>query len=169
MSDLFHKDVPPTFISAALDVMRQAKQHTFIVLTKRPENLKWLRLNGPIYGDKPLPNVWLGVTAENQQMANERIPLLLQIPAVVRFVSVEPLLGPIDLMSIPFDKYTTINVLEGCGISTKSPRQSIPNAWCNKLDWVICGCESGPGRRPMHRDWARYLKISVESPGCPSS
>ena len=92
MSDLFHDDVPLNFIDKVFDTIHKAKNHTFLVLTKRPENLlnKWLGL--------PLPNnCWIGVTAENQEQADKRIPILLQIPAAKRFVSVEPMLGAVDL------------------------------------------------------------------------
>jgi protein gp37 len=87
----------------------------------------------------PLPNVWLGVSAEDQARANERIPDLLATPAAVRFISAEPLLGPIDLANMPFG----------------SPM----------LDWVIAGGESGPGARPMHPDWARSLRDQCAEAG----
>jgi protein gp37 len=166
MGDLFHDKVPFNFINDCFFEMEKASQHIFLVLTKRPKRMA--KFFGRVHDiNWPYKNVWLGVTAENQQMANERIPILLQIPAVVRFVSVEPMLGPVNLMGIPFDRHTTMNVLEGCGISTKSPCQSIPNAWCNKLDWVICGGESGPGARPMHPDWARGLRDQCQAAGVP--
>lgn len=92
----------------------------------------------------PLPNVWLGVSAERQKEADERIPHLLQTPAAVRFVSCEPLLGPIDLSARPF-------VVE-------TPAAS-------KLDWVIAGGESGPKARPMHPDWARSIRDQCRAAG----
>jgi protein gp37 len=73
-------------------------------------------------------------------------------------VSVEPMLGPVNLECVQFDKYTHMNVLEGCGTSLRSPCQAIPNATCEKLNWVICGGESGPGARPMHPEWVRSLR-----------
>ena len=117
MGDLFHEDVPDEFIYEIWDVMVQSKQHTFLVLTKRPDRMKSfiekvmcnrmdyaLTFGGTPEGkkarkwaQKPVQNVWLGVTAENQEQADKRIPILLQIPATVRFVSVEPMLGPIRL------------------------------------------------------------------------
>jgi len=98
----------------------------------------------------PLPNVWLGVTAEDQPRADERIPDLLATPAALRFVSVEPMLGPVDLKNItPADKYE-LDALSGFDFDQSSvgPR----------LDWVIAGGESGPGARPMHPDWVRWLR-----------
>lgn len=92
MSDLFHPDVPVAFISEVFRVMSLAPQHTFQVLTKRPERMaEYLR------GDCPLPNVWLGTSVEDQAAADERVPHLLDTPAAVRFLSCEPLLGDVDL------------------------------------------------------------------------
>lgn len=93
-------------------------------------------------GSGPLPNVWLGVSAERQQEADERIPLLLGTPAKVRFVSAEPLLGPID-------------ILKSCAIYSEYDR----------IDWVIAGGESGPNARPMHPDWARSLRDQCAAVG----
>ena len=93
----------------------------------RPSTIPW-----------PLPNVWIAVTAEDQQRANERVPLLLQIPAAVRFVSVEPMLETVDLSS-----------------------------WLPCLDWVICGCETGPQARPMEADWVRDLRDECTAAGVP--
>jgi protein gp37 len=144
MSDLFHENISDEFICDMFRTMSYAHEHTFMILTKRPERAKvWYdrHSNGvtigrdaflqPIYCEWPLPNVWIGVTAENQHRADERIPILLQIPSAVRFVSVEPMLGSVDL-----------------------------NKSCEseELDWVICGGETGPGARPMHPDWVRSLR-----------
>jgi protein gp37 len=93
----------------------------------------------------PLPNVWLGVSTENQKWADIRVPALLETPAAVRFVSAEPLLGPIDLHTDP--------------IEAESP------FWGSQLDWVIVGGESGHGARPMHPDWVRGLRDQCEDAG----
>jgi len=97
---------------------------------------------------KPLPNLWLGVTAENQQRADERIPVLLDTPAARRFVSVEPMLGPVDLRR---------------AFGTEGPRQT----YIEQLDWVICGGETGPGARPVHPDWVRSLRDQCQMAGVP--
>ena len=137
MGDLFHGNVPYEFIERIYGIMRQAKQHIFQVLTKRPGVAAEFLLNyilpSPHYlnkADVPLiwPNVHLGVSVENQAAADERIPWLLQIPAAVRFISVEPYLSEIDLSDLH------------CGIS-----------------WCIIGAESGPGARPMDENWVRRL------------
>ncbi len=191
-NDLFHEDVPFTFVDEFLAVVALAKQHTIMVLTKRPERMQeyfnhWFtrhkvaveisKHTGRVseFGcDRdacnytyPLPNLWLGVTAENQEQADKRIPILLQIPAAVRWVSVEPMLEPMSLGHIQFDRHTSMNVLEGCGISLRSHAQTVPNAFCEKLNWIVCGGESGPGARPMHPEWARNLRDQCQAAGVP--
>jgi protein gp37 len=278
MSDLFHPDVPDEYISKVWDVMWAAKQHTFLILTKRPERMKkwvqenayskhfgwveeervpfepgdliyiddlWMRnmcgwesagkcecnggyicgyppdkysekcehgnrlcmsKNCPIAIDNPskevleanglggqyeidddgysvdcewmelhtrprnafAQNVWLGVTAENQQTADERIPILLQIPAAVRFVSVEPMLGAVDLSCLSLGGGMFLNAFSGrrkC-YNEYGGMWNIPNDYC-KLNWVICGGETGPGARPMHPDWVRSLRDQCVAAGVP--
>lgn len=147
-NDLFHEDVPFNFIEECLESFSFSRQHIFMILTKRAERMKvffdWL-LSVPGRNYLNVGNVWLGVTAENQEMANTRIPLLLHIPAAVRFVSVEPLLSKVDI-SPWLDKE----------IETGGPQGTI---WGEpKLHCIICGGESGPHARPMHPGWARSLR-----------
>lgn len=133
MSDLFHHTLTDVDIATVFAAIDTAHWHTFQVLTKRPERaIEWFR------GRKAIPNVWLGVTAEDQEQADQRIPLLLQIPAALRFVSYEPALGPVDL----------------------SP-------WIDSLDWIICGGESGAKRRPMAPNWARAMRDQCAAAGVP--
>ena len=139
-SDFFHKDADE-FRDAAWDVIRKNPHLTFQILTKRPE-----RIADHLPEDWPLKNVWLGVTAENQEMADRRIPILLSITAAVRFVSVEPMLGPVDLIDYLWPPHGT------------SMMEMIDTDRYNILDWVIVGCESGSGARQMELDWARDLK-----------
>lgn len=112
----------------------------------------------------PLPNVWLGVSVENQEVADERIPLLLETPAVIRFLSCEPLLGPLELRSIryPLGGGVTHNMdaLKGYG-GWEKPR------WEHAVGWVIVGCESGPGARPADVAWFRSLRDQCEAAGVP--
>lgn len=157
MSDLFHEDVPFTFINAVFSVMSDCDRHTYQVLTKRPERmLEFFKWKSEEHGIpwEPKPNVWIGVSVENQEAADERIPLLLQVPAAVRFLSCEPLLGPLDLKK-EMGAYTAGNA---------SPFARI---WLNKLQWVICGGESGPGARPMHPAWVRVLRDQCKEAGVP--
>ncbi len=145
MGDLFHESVPFEWIDKVFEVIEKCPQHTFQVLTKRPEIMYKYMVR---YGIGAMPdNIWLGVTAENQEQANKRIPILLQIPAKVRFVSIEPMLDVIDLECFP---------------ETGCPSDSIDN-----LGWVICGGESGHHARPMHPDWVRSLKEQCESADVP--
>ncbi len=274
-NDLFHEDVPDDFIAGVWDVMWEASQHTFLVLTKRPERMKkWVEENAymknfgwtpdgrtPMYPgeihnfddfimrdrcgyieeppeeddvrgaycnkeqsdpdlfengrNRCLPeccpimyratvadlrkageidlaeqykeskrseektyagdwmvlhsrpkyafaqNVYLGVTAENQEQADERIPILLQIPAAVRFVSVEPMLGPVDLTRIVYERQTVIDSLKGLH------GWPLPHADGPKLDWVICGSESGPNRRHAKIEWIRDLRDQCRAANVP--
>ena len=158
MSDLFHESVPFDFIDRIMAAMVLCPQHTFQILTKRPERmLEFFSFTGRIKEwEWPLPNVWLGVTAENQEMADKRIPLLLQTPAAKRFVSIEPMLGAIQMSYDVDDGYS-------------QPWSWLSDDWGNKdtLDLVICGGESGTGARPMHPDWARSLRDQCEAAGVP--
>ncbi len=163
MTDIFHESVPDAVIDDIFAVMAIAGNNNYQILTKRPKNAlrhmkrhaeMWentlfssnmlrlsRRFNDPKWHEKetrewPLKNVWFGVTAENQEQADKRIPYLLSIPAEVRFISIEPMLGPIDISWV----------------------------WRNTkhqdtvTDWVIVGGESGPGARPMHPEWVRSIR-----------
>jgi protein gp37 len=161
MSDLFHELVYFHHISRIWKTMASAPQHTFQILTKRPERmLEWFgklsfehnTIRGPgdeaplVIGhvdDWPLRNVWLGVSVEDQAAADERIPLLLQTPAAVRWISAEPLLGPVEIFS-----KATGDLRYGSG-DPYNP---------GSIDWIVAGGESGPGARPMHPDWVRSLR-----------
>ena len=147
-SDFFIEDADE-WRDEAWEIMHRRPDLTFLILTKRPENIS-SRLT---YG-WPLPNVWLGVTAENQEMADKRIPILLQIPAVVRFVSVEPMLGE---MSFRW----------GGGIDYSSRKVSNEYDALRTLDWVIVGGESGPNARKMQPEWAAEIKRQCKAAGVP--
>ncbi len=179
MGDLFHEDVPFMFVArifnTAMRCHYEGKRHTFIFLTKRPTRMAtFFREAGQadtMYGF-PLnrsqrwtaslsPNIWLGVTAENQEQANKRIPMLLEIPAAKRFVSIEPMLGPVELdnlKSVDGDVTVTLDALTGDTVfeDSNSMDAYVPGNEENgypSLDWVIVGCESGPGRRYCEYDW----------------
>lgn len=169
MGDLFHEDVPFEFILGVFSIIERCPQHTFIILTKRPEGAREFFDEVAIdNSDVGLSgwnilldclNIYLGVTAENQEQADKRIPILLTIPAAVRFVSVEPMLEGIDLLKMQPNHYTLINSLEGCETAFRGMSMEPSSDYTGKkLDWVICGGESGSGARPMHPDWARSLR-----------
>lgn len=155
VSDLFHGDVPFDFIDDVFKTMRAAYWHTFQVLTKRVGRaVDWFARYTYAWPD----NVWMGASVEDQTMANKRVPLLLEIPSKVHFLSCEPLLEAVDLTRIPYapeglvlaSTFTTPRFIDGLrGYHDQIDR---------KVDWVICGGESGEGARPMHPDWARSLR-----------
>ena len=149
MGDLFHETVPDAFIGAAFAVMTWRKDVTWQVLTKRPQRMarfvtEWLR---PLQGERVPGWIWLGTSICDQITANERIPILLDTPAAVRFVSVEPMLGPVDMVQAMAGAYTGGGVHTIMAGMTRLPR----------IDWVICGAESGPHRRPFDVAWALDL------------
>ncbi len=185
MGDLFHEAVPDAWIDRVFAVMALAPQHTFQVLTKRSKQMReYLSAAGLnvrvqnvvdtmepdgvwefkgfeplVLDDFPLKQVWLGVSAEDQPRADERIPDLLATQAAVRFVSCEPLLGPIDLTTIRFWSPCRIPEYGGDGhellpaFRPHPERKHVP-----ALDWVIVGSESGPGARPCDLAWVRAIK-----------
>ena len=122
MSDLFHEAVPTDFIESVFEVMNQASQHTFQILTKRPARVvrldKWLRWTS---------NIWLGTSIESERWLG-RLAALRKTGARTRFLSLEPLLGPLSDLNL------------------------------RGIDWVIVGGESGPGARPMQADWVREIR-----------
>lgn len=143
-SDFFHEEVPWNYQTKIFGVMRSCPQHTFLILTKRPRRMK----DFPFYPwDWPFPNVWLGVTVENQRAADERIPMLIRTPAAVHLVSCEPLLEPVDLAKSWFYPYDVDHL--------------------GKIDGVLVGGESGPNARPMHPDWARKIRDDCIASGTP--
>ena len=199
--DLFHEDIPDEWIDRVFAVMAVARRHTFQVLTKRAERMqRYLvsRSKSVEYWEKPArelghtfkwemvdtticllpfppPNVWLGVSVEDQKRADERIPLLLKTPAAIRFVSVEPLLGPTELHRVkfppcpkeeplqPINRYPDqIDSLSGKWVDTIGIGYTGP-----KVDWVIVGGESGPSARPTNPEWVRSIRDQCQSNGVP--
>ena len=197
-ADLFHESVPDAWIDKVFAIMAAAHWHTFQVLTKRADRMAhYLRHNAGPAAERwvaaswelvktskplarvgwswaqddmpwPLPNVWLGVSAEDQRRADERIPHLLATPAAVRWVSAEPLLGPLDLTRIDVDGHGEVLPLTGWH-PEPGTLDSEGNATAGHpgLDWIVAGGESGPSARPMHPDWARALRDQCAAAGVP--
>lgn len=163
MGDLFHEDVKHDWIKEIGRIMYLCPQHAFMVLTKRPERMKEIFGPPPKENDwfKPLKNLWAGVTCENQEQADKRIPILLQIPAAVRFVSAEPLLSEIDFSDE--DDHDWLD--GGCGCTFNRPCRE----GYDGLDWVITGPETpiGLSRRPMKEAWARSIRDQCAEAGVP--
>jgi protein gp37 len=160
VSDLFHKDVPDGFIFGVFMRMAYCRIHTFLILTKRPARmLSWITKNwmtdcdGNYHDELTLSNVYLGVSVEDQQTADERIPLLLQIPAAKHFISYEPALAAVD-----FGEFQPFKLLQG-GL------RGLSGVLSGRIDQVIQGCESGPGARPMDIEWARSVRDQCKASG----
>jgi protein gp37 len=177
--DLFHKAVPWDFVDQVFRVMADCPEHTFLILTKRAEIAWWFRAKGRwAFGD----NLWVGITAENQARLVERWEVLRLIPGN-KWLSLEPLLGPVDLSEI---LYSDI-VCSGCGKALDWLGQihdefcdglQSPPTYCGEgmlctaepngqLGAVIVGGESGPGARPMQLDWVRAIRDQCAVAGVP--
>lgn len=194
MTDLFADWVSDDWLDKAFIYMAIAKQHTFQILTKRPERIRSylqqgakqrirrgavdlgreLKLAPKRYEayetcefDWPLPNIWLGTSVENQQVATIRIPLLLEAPAAIRFLSCEPLLEELNLVSHKHEGRSynyLLNTWEPCrsGAGGAVAGGRISPYSNDGIDWVICGGESGSNARPCHIDWIRSLVQQCE-------
>ncbi|WER08406.1 phage Gp37/Gp68 family protein [Rhodobacter capsulatus] len=180
--DLFHEAVPDEWIDRVFAVMGECRQHTFQVLTKRPERMREYlderrkgrplmpSIGGGLLGYHPFncevmppENIWLGTSIEDQATADARIPHLLATPAARRFVSAEPLLGALDLrITQARGSSRVLNALTGASFSETS-LSALPRG--PGLDLVIVGGESGPRARPMHPDWVRSLREQCVSAG----
>lgn len=175
-NDLYHEDVPDDFRDRAYGVMALSSQHTFLVLTKRAEHMaeywddefRWAYIEGSaqaIYAEREeadpslwlavhaLPNVWHGVTAEDQQRADERIPHLLRVPGK-RFISIEPMLGPVGMHFYGWK----VSAWHRSGLKIEEE---------NPIHAVLLGGESGKNARPMHPDWARSVRDQCAAAGVP--
>ncbi len=188
LSDLFHDDIPDSFILDVWKTMRDTPQHIYMILTKRPERMKefvnriaWHTSDDGragyvpyLYddGDEPLKNVWLGTSVENQTWADRRVPILLETHAAVRFLSCEPLLGRVSVKPwLPQD--VSVNFCQ-TDLRTPEARQAYEQliaAMVKRLhpiiDWVLVGGESGPGARPMRPKWATDLRDECQAAGVP--
>lgn len=187
MSDLFHVEVDQHWIADIFAVMAAARSHTFQLLTKRHGRMRSL-LNDPPWVDEvrtraigkglpadqwqwPLPNLWLGVSVENQQWADIRIPALIDTPATVRFLSCEPLLGPVDLFA--GDHSTHERDWDGSDdyicLDCSTDERQVPWRVIDRsnlgIDWLITGGESGRKARPAHPDWFRSLRDQCQEGG----
>lgn len=189
MSDLFHPDVPDVFIDRVFAVMGNVfclmeEPHVFQVLTKRPERMRrylddpstvcrvtlamkamGLNLHGenspPVW---PLPNVWLGVSVEDQETANERIPILLQTSASIRWISAEPLIGPIVLEDV---RPPAGRIPDPVGMFRSIRQKGSPPGSLSRIDWVVVGGESGPKARSSKKEWFESLIAECASADVP--
>lgn len=176
MSDLFHEKVEDSWVNEVIRIIQKCPQHTFMILTKRPKRMK--EYFDRLFSARCIPagkyihdNLWLGVTVENQKRADERIPILLDIPAKVRFVSSEPLLEKINIekylgecvsychecKDIVIPNYihspTDNEIDEVCGVCKSEFLDDLPG-----IDWIIVGGETGAGARYCAPDWIMKLE-----------
>lgn len=192
MSDLFHDDIPPEFIAAVWATMKRNPHLTFMILTKRHGRMRSLLSSDEFkqmvfarcgvgseklseqpyleqYRQWPLPNVWVGVSAENQRWADIRIPVLIDTPAAVRFVSVEPMLGEIRLHPYWLHGRPHWGEPEPIPAANGGTIPMRPLELAPRIDWVIVGGESGPKSkvRPMNPRWVRNLRDQCQHAGTP--
>jgi protein gp37 len=151
LADVFDNEVDPVWRLDLFKLIAQTPNLDWLLLTKRIGNAK--NMLGDYQSVSLLPNIWLGITVVNQEEADRDIPKLLAFPARVRFLSMEPLLGPVDL-SEWLNFYNTI-----AGTNTITNQRA--------LSWVIAGGESGPGARPMEAEWVRGLRNQCNKAGVP--
>lgn len=146
------------FINSMSDLFHDVISH---FLTKHPERMVDVLFPDGFFLFRKAPNIWLGVTVCNQAEADAKIPLLLQVPAAVRFVSIEPMLGPVEI-----GEYLSPIGAETCNYGEAHWRKEC-DCRQSALDWVISGGETGPGARPMHPDWVRSLRDQCTEAGVP--
>lgn len=167
MGDIFHDSVNFEWVECVMRAVLDNQQHTFVMLTKRPERMR--RFFEYYYETvcmstrgKGIPNLIIGVSVEDQTAADERVPVLLQIPAAMRFVSLEPMVGPVDLRG-------WIDYCPHCGYSGIIREKSL-HSRCGKeagISGIILGGESGPKARPMHPGWVRSVRDQCAAAGVP--
>lgn len=169
--DLFHEDVPSAraddFLVSVFAVMGMAHWHTFQILTKRARRMRdFMKTFQAFQNGCVSPNIWLGGSASTQPELDEIAPILLDTPAAVRFLSLEPLLGPVDLSN-----WLTCWVCMGTGEGIGGVECPICGGTGSdtRLSWVIVGCESGPHRRPCNIDWIRDVRDQCVMAGVPFS
>ncbi|OXR48132.1 hypothetical protein PuT2_13995 [Pusillimonas sp. T2] len=174
LADVFDNAVDPQWRADLFRLIEATPNLDWLLLTKRIGNVPNM-LPLPFDFDRHFPNVWIGATVVSQQEADRDIPKLLQVPARVRFLSMEPLLGPVDVEDflyiehphcigfVPSTRYDH-GYCDRCAGHESDPIHTSPKG---KVDWVIVGGESGPGARPMHPDWARSLRDQCQAAGVP--
>jgi protein gp37 len=170
MGDLFHGNVLWDWQISIFEAICKTK-HNYLFLTKRVDNMRCFFQTLEDWNPTEWPNVWLGVSVEDQKTTDERIPILLQIPAAKRFVSVEPMLGTMDISNyLPQYKFAYDDPVTEQTCYRDEPIKSA-GAYKTKiedgLNWVICGGETGPKARPLHPDWVRLLRDQCQAAGVP--
>ena len=163
LADIFdnHKSIKPEWRDDLWSLIRSTKSLDWLLLTKRPQNIKRYLPNdwGPGY-----PNVWLGTTVENQPEADRRVPHILSVPAAIRFLSCEPLLGALNLRRVRPEPMPIDALTGSWGVSRNDDAHYKQEP---RLHWIITGGESGPNHRHADPDWFRSLRDQCEAAGVP--
>lgn len=165
LADVFDNEVPVEWRNELFELIKATPHLDWLLLTKRIGNVKAMLPSATSHEDAHLfaelwPNVWIGASITSQAEADRDIPKLLAVPAAKRFLSMEPLLGPVDLLK----NGDTLCRCDGCLSMAKQYPES---PGLQRIDWVIVGGESGPNARPMHPDWARSLRDQCQAAGVP--
>lgn len=182
LADVFDNAVDPQWRADLFALIAATPYLDWLLLTKRIGNVQPMLAelangNDPdlsLIDMMPLPNVWIGATITSQAEADRDIPKLLAVPARVRFLSMEPLLGPVDISKYMWPvcgwwhgPYNSYREAKAAGAECGLKRQGLVGAWVRFVDWIIVGGESGPGARPMHPDWASSLRDQCQAAGVP--
>lgn len=158
LADVFdnHRSILPEWREDLWKLIEETPNLDWLLLTKRPQNI--MKMIPERWRDGLPSHVWIGTTVEDQKSANQRIPALLQVPAAIRFLSCEPLIGPVNLREVSSSafEYGSIDAL--MGIHFETPHGSSPMHATKRIDWVIAGGESGAQYRPANPDWFRQLR-----------
>jgi protein gp37 len=164
-SDLFHEDVPFEFIDEVFSAIAFSIDHIFQILTKRPKRMaEYFKWSEYCKDFEKVNGVWLGVSVEDQKTADERIPILLQIPAKVRWLSIEPMLGEVKLNRLIREE-SGYAFVDNCLTGFKAHKQG---GWYdNKIDWVVVGAESGHNRRECKIEWIESIVEQCKSANVP--
>lgn len=167
MSDLFHPAVPFEFIRRVFQVIEKTPQHTYLVLTKRPETAVHFWLEQDLWW-KPPVNLWMGTSANDQESANTRIPLLLKLTDCLLFLSYEPATGPVNLRNLEWATGQAKHLLDGLGGNHIVYQGGGGTSdICTRLNWVIAGGESGPKAEPSNPVWFRNVRDDCKATGVP--
>jgi protein gp37 len=175
LADVFDNEVPPQWRDDLWALIAATPRLDWLLLTKRIGNARGMLPVTWVIGDtRPWPNVWIGATVVNQEEADRDIPKLLALPAQVRFLSIEPMLGPVDVSRYLWPthwrwdaRFKTPDEAKAAGAYAERKRQALLGAHVPLVHWVICGGESGRNARPMHPDWARSLRDQCAEAGVP--
>jgi len=165
LADVFDNEVDPQWRRDLFDLIKLTPNLDWLLLTKRIGNVR--RMLPTIGWLDARDNVWLGATIVNQAEADRDVPKLLSVPARVRFLSMEPLLGPVDLTRLPHGDESDLDALRGQVVYTSQHFAVRPEQLGKSISWVIVGGESGPGARPMHPVWSRDIRDQCEEAGVP--